>query len=63
MYLYQVDEGNGELLVSLSYLPTAERLTVVIMKARNLKQPRASSKIGIWFLLYFYNSVTVIITN
>ncbi|XP_006814384.2 synaptotagmin-6-like [Saccoglossus kowalevskii] len=27
----------GDLLFSLSYLPTAERLTVVIMKARNLK--------------------------
>ncbi|XP_022112239.1 synaptotagmin-6-like [Acanthaster planci] len=27
----------GDLLFSLSYLPTAERLTIVIMKARNLK--------------------------
>jgi hypothetical protein len=27
----------GELMFSLSYLPTAERLTVVIVKARNLK--------------------------
>ena len=26
----------GELMFSLSYLPTAERLTVVIVKARNL---------------------------
>ncbi|XP_033608197.1 synaptotagmin-12 isoform X3 [Cryptotermes secundus] len=30
----------GELMFSLSYLPTAERLTVVIVKARNLKFPR-----------------------
>ncbi|GFW51657.1 transposable element Tcb2 transposase [Trichonephila clavipes] len=28
--------GCGELLFSLSYLPTAERLTVVVVKARNL---------------------------
>lgn len=27
----------GELMFSLSYLPTAERLTVVVVKARNLK--------------------------
>ena len=27
-------------MFSLSYLPTAERLTVVIVKARNLKFPR-----------------------
>lgn len=28
----------GELMFSLSYLPTAERLTVVVVKARNLNQ-------------------------
>lgn len=27
----------GELMFSLSYLPTAERLTVVVVKGRNLK--------------------------
>lgn len=27
----------GELLVSISYLPSAERLTVVVFKARNLR--------------------------
>lgn len=27
----------GELMFSLSYLPTAERLTLVVVKARNLK--------------------------
>lgn len=27
----------GELMFSISYLPTAERLTVVVVKARNLK--------------------------
>lgn len=30
----------GELMFSLSYLPTAERLTVVVVKARNLKLDR-----------------------
>ncbi|XP_069677708.1 synaptotagmin-12-like isoform X2 [Periplaneta americana] len=30
----------GELMFSLSYLPTAERLTVVIVKARNLRFPQ-----------------------
>lgn len=29
----------GELMLSLSYLPTAERLTVVVVKARNLVFP------------------------
>ena len=39
-------DGCGDLLVSMSYLPTAERLTTIIMKARNLKQPKATSKLG-----------------
>ena len=30
-------EDRPELLVSLNYLPQAERLTVVIMKAKNLE--------------------------
>lgn len=29
----------GDLMFSISYLPTAERLTVVVVKARNLKLP------------------------
>ncbi|XP_064629150.1 synaptotagmin-6-like isoform X2 [Lineus longissimus] len=33
----QTESDLGELLVSLSYLPSAERLTVVIMKAQDLK--------------------------
>lgn len=32
---------NQELLLSLSYLPSAERLTVVVLKARNLVAPNA----------------------
>ena len=31
------DENLGELMFSLAYLPAAERLTIVIMKARNLR--------------------------
>jgi len=30
---------SGEMMFSLSYLPTAERLTVVVVKGRNLKFP------------------------
>lgn len=33
----------GELMFSLSYLPTAERLTLVVVKARNLKGANSSS--------------------
>ncbi|EDO31747.1 predicted protein [Nematostella vectensis] len=36
---YKSRLGLGDLLVSLSYMPTAERLSVVIMKARNLNPP------------------------
>lgn len=32
----QAVDTVGEILLSLSYLPTAERLTVVVVKAKNL---------------------------
>lgn len=32
-----VQADLGELMVSLAYLPSAERLTVVVIKARNLR--------------------------
>ncbi|KAL1509134.1 hypothetical protein ABEB36_003921 [Hypothenemus hampei] len=36
----------GEIMFSLSYLPTAERLTVVVVKARNLKfQPNSTTEV------------------
>lgn len=36
-YLFpQAADAVGEILLSLSYLPTAERLTVVVVKAKNL---------------------------
>ncbi|KAJ4435967.1 hypothetical protein ANN_18590 [Periplaneta americana] len=44
MFRYNSDTQRGtqfgELMFSLSYLPTAERLTVVIVKARNLRFPQ-----------------------
>lgn len=36
----------GDLMFSVSYLPTAERLTVVVVKARNLKVPGAAAADG-----------------
>ena len=33
----QKPTDHGDVMFSLSYLPTAERLTVVMVKARNLK--------------------------
>ncbi|XP_020823990.2 synaptotagmin-12 [Phascolarctos cinereus] len=39
LYLQDVNKADdvvGEILLSLSYLPTAERLTVVVVKAKNL---------------------------
>lgn len=35
--MFQRSTELGEVMFSLSYLPTAERLTVVLVKARNLK--------------------------
>lgn len=39
-------EEFQELLISLSYLPSAERLTVVVLKARNLFLPQEKEVIG-----------------
>lgn len=39
MNLFQTNTELGEVMFSLSYLPTAERLTVVLVKARNLRFP------------------------
>lgn len=38
-------EYVGELLLSLNYFPTTQRLTIVILKARNLKIESTS---GLW---------------
>ena len=35
--LFQKPTDLGDIMFSLSYLPTAERLTIVIVKARNLR--------------------------
>ena len=36
----------GDVFFSMSYLPTAERLTLVIVKARNLKWPLVKGGAG-----------------
>lgn len=38
-------EYVGELLLSLNYFPTTQRLTIVVLKARNLK---IDTKSGLW---------------
>lgn len=40
------DESRPQLLISLSYLPSAERLTVVVLKAKNLVVPATKENIG-----------------
>ena len=40
------------MMFSLSYLPSAERLTVVVAKARNLKQPEDSKQVTSKKILY-----------
>lgn len=40
-------EEMQEVLLSLSYLPSAERLTVVLLKARNLFLPQDKEAIGL----------------
>ena len=44
--LLQPDESRPQLLISLSYLPSAERLTVVVLKAKNLVIPPNKTNIG-----------------
>lgn len=41
--------STGELLLSLSYLPAANRLGVVVMKARGLQSDKLKDTIGILF--------------
>lgn len=44
--MFQPPEEIQEVLVSLSYLPSAERLTVVVLKARNLFVPPDKDNLG-----------------
>lgn len=49
----------GELMVSLSYLPSAERLTVVVIKARNLRvvdDSRNSTGAGVEGILFSHDN-------
>ncbi len=43
----QAVDAVGEILLSLSYLPTAERLTVVIAKAKNLLWTNGKTTAGV----------------
>ena len=44
--LLKPDEERPQILISLSYLPSAERLTVVVLKAKNLAVPANKESIG-----------------
>ena len=46
--MYQVSTDLGEILFALCYLPTAGRLTTVIMKAKNLKAMDITGKSGMY---------------
>jgi hypothetical protein len=46
IFVLQPPEEMQEVLLSLSYLPSAERLTVVLLKARNLFLPQDKDNIG-----------------
>jgi len=43
MMMFQRPVDRGDVLLSLSYLPTAERLILVVVKARNLTWPSTKS--------------------
>lgn len=52
--LLQTNTELGEVMFSLSYLPTAERLTVVLVKARNLKfkADTGDAFVKVYFIYY-----------
>ena len=52
MPFLQPPEEMQEVLLSLSYLPSAERLTVVLLKARNLFLPQDKDNIGKQITIY-----------
>jgi hypothetical protein len=45
-YNQQDVQSAGELLLSISYLPAANRLGVVVMKARGLQSDKLKDSIG-----------------
>lgn len=49
----QAVDAVGEILLSLSYLPTAERLTVVVAKCKNLVWTNSKTTAGQrWFCFF-----------
>lgn len=65
-FFFQKGTECGELMFSLSYLPTAERLTVVVVKARNLKfstnvPGEAFVKVSSYILVLFFRKMVIIV--
>lgn len=54
-FICQPSGEKQEILISLSYLPSAERLTVVLLKARNLHPPPNKETIGTSFHLILFH--------
>lgn len=56
--MLQAVDAVGEILLSLSYLPTAERLTVVVAKCKNLvwtnEKNTAGQELSGGFMLYMF---------
>jgi hypothetical protein len=63
MLLLQIRaQGRGELLVSLCWQPAANRLTVVVLKARNLPKMDVTGLAGkAMQLVQYYSLVSVIV--
>lgn len=54
-------EYVGELLVSLNYFPTTQRLTIVILKARNLKIESTSGLWGMYHVIWHHHNDMIVI--
>ena len=54
-------EYVGELLVSLNYFPTTQRLTIVILKARNLKIESTSGLWGKYHVIWHHHNDMIVI--
>ena len=57
------DQGRGELLVSVCHQPAAARLTVVVLKARNLPKMDITGMSGTAFSTIIFYSLILIFIN
>jgi len=55
------NQGRGEILVSLCHQPAANRLTVVVLKARNLPKMDVTGLCGKYIQFSFRNHTHVIV--